>query len=322
MKIEWHQACQLEPSLQTLNSYFSAPHLLSPSDQHATYYHPKYAEPLSGGLTNRCWRIDLQKSDEENTNQHVISFVWRPHSAILTAFDISRTQEFEILKQLSEHSTFRAPRPQLLNNQGLLVEWIMAETASINPHSLTLTSIVNTIPSVDEQLQLLARLHQVKLNPQNQDQLRQFSFTDRVDHYWHQLTEKYQQTRFSDLYHAYRQLPFEIESTALCHFDLGDHNLIAHHNRWVAIDWEYAAIADPKLDLAITLSLLDIPLEEGVERYCHFAKIDDSQSWIKKVNAYRPHLNMMVMLWYLIHAEFYPQQEGIKMANYFADKYS
>lgn len=292
MKLSWYKACQLDPSLSSISLNLSMS--------------PTYAEPLSGGLTNRCWRIDIE---QENP---LTSYVWRPHSAILSAFDISRSEEYHVLQLVNQHTVIRAPRPQHLSPEGLLVEWVTEDSSTLEQSKPN--------PSVDEQLQLLAQIHQIKLQPKDHHGISTFDFTERMDHYWQQVEKKYQHTHFADIYRRHRQLPFKVEATALCHFDLGAHNLIRHQGQWVAIDWEYAAIADPKLDLAITLSLLDIPLAQGVQLYCQFAGIPSATSWIEDITTYLPYQHTLVMLWYLIHAEFYPQQEGLEMANFFASQ--
>ena len=46
-RMSWHEACALDPTLQSVAHYFSFP--------------PEYAQTLTGGLTNRCWKIVSQE---------------------------------------------------------------------------------------------------------------------------------------------------------------------------------------------------------------------------------------------------------------------
>lgn len=57
-KIAWREASALDPSLLSLNHFFSVP--------------PEYAQTLTGGLTNRCWKIVAGDR----------AFVWRPATPI------------------------------------------------------------------------------------------------------------------------------------------------------------------------------------------------------------------------------------------------
>ncbi len=76
-RMPWRDACRLDNSLGSLDHFFKSP--------------PDYAQTLSGGLTNRCWKVVLTNGE---------CYVWRPDSQVLKAFSISRFQEHRILSAI------------------------------------------------------------------------------------------------------------------------------------------------------------------------------------------------------------------------------
>ena len=51
------------------------------------------ATMLTGGLTNRCWKLTLFHPSINQTKQ----YVWRPFSAATQAFGIKRQHEYQLL---------------------------------------------------------------------------------------------------------------------------------------------------------------------------------------------------------------------------------
>ncbi len=276
----WSQAKELDPTLNALDDFFSEPLVK--------------VQTLTGGLTNRCWR--LQSSDGS-------AYVWRPLSKVCKAFFISRHNEYQVLNAIEPLDI--GPKPVLLHEQGLLVEWIEGKTLS------------NVSINLDELLSVAATIHQ---SPPNVISVVPFSYLSRIDHYWLELGGAYSGTEFELLYKKWRSEPsIEALPVALCHFDLGCYNLVRNGDGIKVIDWEYAGLADPRLDLFITLQVADAPLEESVIRYCEIRNIEDAPLWLEGVRAWQPRALVMAMLWYLLAYQLWGDEQYFISANEFKD---
>ncbi|MDN3699869.1 phosphotransferase [Vibrio artabrorum] len=256
----WSEAKLLDTSLSSLDGYFSDP--------------PIRAQTLTGGLTNRCWKLVLVDGTE---------YVWRPITPITKAFFISRHEEYQVLSAIERLGI--GPSPIVVNDLGLLVEWIAGDTLY---EGLELDDLLKTLISVH-----LVNTKRLPLQP--------FCFTARVDHYWLQLDAIHKTETCTQIYQEWR-IPPSIPSVdlSLCHFDLGGYNLVRSHEGIKVIDWEYAALADPRLDLTLTISAARVSVTEAVQTYCQLRGIHDVQPWLKGVEAWLPRSRMMAMLWYLL----------------------
>ncbi len=265
----WQQAKELDPSLSAVEAYFMPL--------------PAKAQTVTGGLTNRCWRIeDIQGN----------SYVWRPFSAICQAFSISRYSEYQVLNAIQPMQL--APAPVLVNEKGLLVEWVEGETCT------------HRCVDTDSLLKTMIKIHEfdaVSIPAQP------FSFTARVDHYWMQLSSELRTPEVEALYQQLRVAPTipDVEP-ALCHFDLGCYNLVKGHFGLKVIDWEYAALADPRLDLVLSIQIAELPLFDTVLRYCQLRDIDDVDAWIEGARHWQPRAMMMAILWYLVAYQLWGDQ--------------
>ncbi|GEM74868.1 phosphotransferase [Vibrio sagamiensis] len=274
--LSWQQAKRQESSLLSLDDFFTTP--------------PVAAQMLTGGLTNRCWRV------KDSLNQE---YVWRPLSQMCQSFAISRNNEYQVLTALE--STELAPKPIMLNEDGLLVEWING------------TPLSDAELDTEEVIAIMASIH--ALSPDVYD-LDRFSYVAKVKHYWHQLGGKYVGTEFELLYSKWCHEPLLFPVTeVLCHFDLGGYNLISHRSGIKVIDWEYAAVADPRIDLALSLPLTNTPFELGVRQYCRARQITDIKPWLEGVIAWYPRTMLMAMLWYLLAFRLWRSEQYFVSAN-------
>lgn len=256
----WHEACQLDTSLRSLDHFFSLA--------------PEYAQTLIGGLTNRCWKVKTQGGD---------CFVWRPSTHITKALSISRFHEQQILSLIQD--TNIAPKPIYLNEHGLLVEWIEGESLA---DGLPFESILRT----------LVKIHNLDIT---KVPIAPFNFTARVDHYWMVLREDLQLDEYRDLYQQWRSVPsIDNVTHSLCHFDLAGYNMVKHPEGIKVIDWEYACISDPRLDLAMTIGVTGEKPLESVYRYCQLRNIENVDDWVTGVMAWKPRAEVLAMLWYLL----------------------
>ncbi|MHB9954836.1 thiamine kinase [Vibrio campbellii] len=276
----WQQAKQLDPSLNTLDGFFTSP--------------PVKVQTVTGGLTNRCWRLESSEG---------LAYVWRPTSNVCKAFAISRHNEYQVLNAIA--SLNLGPKPVFVHEQGLLVEWVPGET-------LTKPGI-----DIEELLPIAAAIHEYSATS---IPLVPFSYLSRIDHYWLELGGKYVGTEFEMLYRKWRSEPsVEQIPAALCHFDLGCYNLVRGQGGVKVIDWEYAGLADPRLDLTLILQLADVPIEDGVVRYCQVRQIEEVDLWLEGVQAWMPRTRMMAMLWYLVAYKLWDDEQYLDSAREFKD---
>ncbi|MCG9703428.1 phosphotransferase [Photobacterium damselae] len=244
------------------------------------------AIPLSGGLTNRCWKLTGYYQGR------LLIAVWRPVSAISQAFLVDRQQEFLTLQQLSASL---APLPIYCNNQGLLVEWLEGKEAGKET-------------SDSEILELLVQIHQQPL-PQTTLDLKQ-----RCQYYWDQIPVELHSHRLLQLHSwfAHSVIP-ESKQLACCHCDLGRYNLIRKGSRLKVIDWEYAAAGDALLDLALTILANDMSIERAVTQYCQLTK-SEYNVILTQVNTYLPWGMWLAILWYYIGYEQWQDSEYLNAA--------
>ncbi len=277
----WQQAKTLDPSLKALDGFFADP--------------PAKVQTLTGGLTNRCWRLESSQGR---------AYVWRPSSAVCKAFSISRHNEYQILNAILPLDI--GPKPVLVHDQGLLVEWVDGDI------------LTNTGIELGELLQVSADIHQY---PASRLPLTPFSYIARLDHYWLELEGKYSGTEFEALYHQWRTEPSVSRvPMSLCHFDLGSYNLVRGDNGIKVIDWEYAGLADPRLDLALTLQVAEAPIEDAVMQYCQQRNIENPQLWLEGVIAWQPRTRVLAMLWYLLAYKLWEDEQYFNSANEFKNR--
>ena len=274
-RMSWDEARSLDESLLSLEDFFTEP--------------PRIAEILTGGLTNRCWRIIAQDGR---------SYVWRPISPVSHAYGISRVREYRLLESLAEsHFT---PMPAFLNDHGLLVEWIDGDIVDSPIHEFELVGMLARIHSVD-----------VRNKP-----IPLFSYTAKVDGYWYQLDAGLKDEEYETLYNEWRELPvISPVEPALCHLDLGAYNLITTEDGLKVIDWEYAGVGDPRMDLAMTIEIENLDMPRAVADYCTLRNIDDVDIWFQGVNAWKPHNQMMAMLWYLLGYQLWQDEAYLRHAQ-------
>ncbi len=262
--INWMDAIRQSPDLAGLSSLLNEV--------------PLGALPLSGGLTNRAWRVLT------STHGWVI---WRANSSLCQLFDISRDNEAEVLNVVAGHLSTNKVIAR--NAQGVVLSWCDGEPVT---HRL----------DVGQVIVILAKIHEV----QPTSNVRHFDYQAKVDHYWSRFHDVALKRRYRAVYERYRVLPaLHCPQRTLCHFDFGLHNLVQSANEITVIDWEYAAIASPVLDLTMTLDMLQMDLMTGIELYQQNRPSIDVCTWHHDALIWQPHSQMMAMLWYVLAAQLW-----------------
>ncbi|WP_428773694.1 phosphotransferase [Vibrio sp.] len=274
-RMSWLEACQLDSSLLSLDHLFTSP--------------PLYAQTLTGGLTNRCWKVvcpDLK------------AYVWRPTTPITQAFSISRHQEYQLLCALAPSAI--SPKAIHLNDRGLLVEWLEGQ---LMDRTLSLGQLLDTLAVVHA-----TDIHRLPVAP--------FNYTARINHYWIQLQDTLKTPSVTELYKQWGAAPeLELVPDTLCHFDLAGYNMVNTETGLKVIDWEYAGLADPRLDLTLSLEASGSPLEEAVYQYCQLRQIEQVDLWMSGVLAWRPRTQLLALLWYLLAYQLWGEAVYLRQAE-------
>ena len=249
------------------------------------------AQPLSGGLSNRCWQVDVKHCQTGRCH----TLVWRPHSASSQSFGVSRQHEHDVLQAIylsGKHAV--APRPFALFAEGLLVEWAVGQTAKPD------------LP-VETVMALLGTIHHLPLPAWRLD------CQQRGAHYWQYVGSAVDDHQLCRI-HAYFQsksVPTWFADTC-CHHDLGWYNVImAPDGQHKVIDWEYAAAGDPSLDLALTIAANQLELSVSVSHYCQLQGITDAAEqsrWLTAVTYWQPWCDYLAMLWFYVGAQCFSNQ--------------
>lgn len=270
------------------------------------------ASMLTGGLTNRCWKLVLFHPSTNQTK----AYVWRPFSAVTQIFGIERQHEYQLLALISD--TGLAPKPlQLLVDAnrstdrvtGLVVEWLpgIEATSFFSDNALC---------------QLQAKVHQLLIPSWRLD------VQQRAQHYWQHINADHKTPQLISIYNFFQnQAVPTVFDDCCCHFDLGRYNVILPSltdsltDRAKIIDWEYAAAGDPSLDLAMTIIANELDPELAVSNYCDYRQLIEKEThfnkhdWLQAVIGWQPWCQYLALLWYFVGYKIWHQPEYLQHAS-------
>lgn len=264
------------------------------------------ASMLTGGLTNRCWKLVLFHPLTEQTKH----YVWRSLSVAAQAFGIERQHEYQLLTMIS--NTGLAPKPfQLLMDtdsqtdqvKGLLVEWLTGMEATVDFSNTALC-------------QLQAKVHQLPVPSWRLD------IQQRGLHYWQYINAAHKTPLLTSIHYFFQHQPIPtVFDDCCCHFDLGRYNVIVPFTvnglteEAKIIDWEYAAAGDPSLDLAMTIIANELNLELAVSDYCDHRQLLEKgtqfnkSDWLQAVRDWQPWCQYLALLWYYVGHQVWHQPQ-------------
>ncbi|MDD1782867.1 phosphotransferase [Enterovibrio sp. ZSDZ35] len=233
-------------------------------------------EFLDGGLSNRCVKV---------TDDNDVSYVWRPNGMSTQAFGLNRSTEFEALTLASQAGIACAPC-QLIEG-GLLNPWVAGETF--------------TAPDFELTVGLLADIH--ALPPMSS----RFDPFEKGEYYYSQLTPSSIDRSLTKIHTYFQNNAFESGlPLTTCHYDLGYYNLILTPDGNVSvIDWEYARLGDPAMDIVMTSLANGFALETFVDAYCQTKGIADKGAWLAHCQRWQPVADYLGVLWYALGFELY-----------------
>ncbi|MEZ9526317.1 phosphotransferase [Enterovibrio norvegicus] len=234
------------------------------------------AEYLVGGLSNRC--MVLQDAEGHR-------YVWRPQGEGARVFGANREHEFNAL--VLGYDAGLTSKPVCVIPEGLLTAWIDGDVLD--------SADVETV------MPLLARIHEMT-PPTNT-----FDPFEKAQHYFAHLIDSAKTDRVTKVHAHFQRHAFKSGlALTMCHYDLGYYNLIKTSNGQLSvIDWEYAALGDPALDIVMTAFANDIKLSTAVNHYCAHRRIDDVAHWMNVCEKWEPVAKYLGLLWFLLGYELY-----------------
>jgi len=188
---------------------------------------PEFVETLSNGISNHSFLVQSAKQQ----------FVIRLDGENITDLNLSREREWQAQSIAWQHQL--APRPIYQNtNHGVFISEYIPPAAPI-PGS-----------NVEKTAELLLNIHKLPVLAFELDIIKQAKcYRDLA-----LLNQPEKKPDIENLWHPF--LPIAKSAKALCTKKAFCHNDLLHDNRLrrpdklVAIDWEYAAMADPFFDMA------------------------------------------------------------------------
>ncbi|WGE88737.1 choline kinase family protein [Actinobacillus arthritidis] len=226
------------------------------------------------GLTACSQQIQLASGER---------FVLRQQNERATAFGINYAQEAQILRYLT-HLSF-TPKVYYHNENASLLTWIEGNTPSHFSYSLL--------------SKLALQLAELHLFPITQS-LPKLELAERCQFLWQKLSVTKQVTLgFRPPFQTIQ--PF---TQTICHHDLHLGNFIEKNDRLYLIDWEYSAVSDPALEIAMLFSANAKILNEQqqadfLSTYLQATKFD-KKGFKQKMAEYHSAINQLNQLWFAI----------------------
>ncbi|MGX3021567.1 phosphotransferase [Ursidibacter sp. B-7004-1] len=234
-------------------------------------------QPLAG-LTACSQMITLENNER---------YVLRTQSQRATNYGVNYQQEANLLKWIAPLNL--SPKPLYCDKDALILEWIDGSSPTqFSPEMLTKLA------------QLLAKLHQfelqaVRFSPKS----ARLSLSERCQFLWAQLSPVEQkQLSFTPPFPNIEPL-----ALAICHHDIHLANLIEQEDKLWLIDWEYSAISDPALELALFLNANPLSKQQQAVFFnAYFANSElEPTACMAKIEEYLPEVEKLNQLWFIIH---------------------
>lgn len=234
-------------------------------------------EPLAG-LTG-CSRLITLESGQK--------LVWREQSRQASDYGVNYQLEAKLLSAL-DFLPF-TPKPYHIAPEFTLLHWIEGDTPT-----------EYDTPLLQQLAEQLAELHAIDLQAvQSSPDFAKLVLHERCQVLWDTLSPEQQAILpFSPPFQAVE--PF---ATAICHHDLHLGNLVLQGEQLFLIDWEYSAISDPALELALFFSANTLTEDQqAVFLATYFAKSAwDRTACLAKVAEYQPLVKQLTALWFALH---------------------
>lgn len=226
-------------------------------------------ERWPGGLCNRLYRVTT------NTGHYALR-INHPDDERL---GIDRQREQQLLIALADQPW--SPTPLSIQEQWLLTPWYDGATPAIGEQTdlAWLTTALMAVQSVE-----------ISAAPLNiADQIR------HLNHYANDLPPAFTTAVLQRC--ASYQLPAQL---TLCHHDWHPGNLTLTETGWVLLDWEFAALGDPAMDLAAVCSGFELSDAQSLQ----LAEVLDISN--DRLQQARAMMSALAIVWYGANPELAP----------------
>ncbi|QGM80177.1 choline/ethanolamine kinase family protein [Otariodibacter oris] len=210
-------------------------------------------------------------------------YVLRRQNERATNYGIDYQQEAKLLQLIKPLNI--APEPIYFDEESSLLYWIDGDVPKAFSSELLEKIAVH-----------LAKLHTFDYQAVGSSTfIAKLDLAERCQYLWNKLPlVKREKLPFSNDFPSI--IPF---TQSICHHDVHLGNLIEHGEQLFLIDWEYAAISDPALDIALFLQANALLAEEkSLFLKCYFnATGFDETAYLAKVEEYMPEIEKLNLLW-------------------------
>ncbi|MDH2997134.1 LPS biosynthesis choline kinase [Pasteurellaceae bacterium LFhippo2] len=216
-------------------------------------------------------------------------YVLRTQSQRASDFAINYQQESYFVNLIAPLGF--SPTPLYSDQKTLLLSWLDGEVPTEFSSKLLI-----------QLAEIVAKLHCFEIQPlnipKNFANSAKLNLAERCQFFWNQLSPKQQQQlKFKPPFPTIE--PFK---QAICHHDVHLANLIQQGEKLYLIDWEYCAISDPALELAMLISANQLSTQQQALFFEHyFVKTGfDRSACLEKVKEYLPEVEKLSQLWYAL----------------------
>lgn len=222
-----------------------------------------------GGLCNRLFRVNTGGG----------SYALRINHPDVERLGIDRQREQQVLISLADQPW--SPTPLSVQDQWLLTPWYEGEAPSSGEQTdlAWLTTALMALQAVE-----------ISGTPLNiADQIR------HLHHYTHDLPAAFTEALLARC--ATYHLPTQL---TLCHHDWHPGNLALSDSGWVLLDWEFAALGDPAMDLAAVCSGFELNDAQSAQ----LAEVMDISN--DRLQQARAMMTALAIVWYAANPELAP----------------
>jgi thiamine kinase len=245
---------------------------------------PEFINVLNNGVSNHSFLVQSEKQ----------LFVIRLDGNNILALNLNREQEWQAQSIAWRHKL--APRPIYQNtHQGVFVsEYIQQSPHEIEAEIKTTADLllnIHKLPSSTFKLDIIERTRYYK----------RLAIVNKPD-------RKFDIEKIWLLFLPLAKKANELcTKSVLCHNDLLRANRLLYKNKLIAIDWEYAAMADPFFDLAVVIEGDHLSVDESGQLLNFYIGENNISQAEERLLLNRALYRAIDLLWHLatgIHPQF------------------
>lgn len=210
-------------------------------------------------------------------------YIFHKQTQRATQLGVNYALESQILRTISPLQF--SPKVIYSDNQRVILSYLEGETATQYHHNLLEKLALN-----------LAKLHQFKdlQAVRSSSRFAKLDIVERCHFLFQNLSRKQQQA--IDLSILKPIQPF---AESLCHHDLHLGNFIENKGQLFLIDWEYAAISDPALEVALFFDGNNLTQQQNAYFLNSYLSLMgfEQDKFTAKIQEYKPTIQVLNQLW-------------------------